>query len=237
MSSWNYWFLHALWPGPVAPTPRWGKPGDFPNGAERLNGQPAFWTLSAFCKRVGSETVFKRLAPISFGPILVLAWKLMQYRYLLSLGSNLGHRHSHLLTGIQLLGCEVQIKGVTRIIETIPMSHPELDVSDHPPYLNCVLDCATDRTPTELYEEVIKPIEDVIGHDRDAKWLPRELDIDVLFWAHNEHPLFHRCSPLAQHGERGVTVPHVGVWSRPFLLDLIENDLKVDKARLLDVRA
>ena len=160
----------------------------------------------------------------------------MEYRYLLSLGSNLGNRHAHLVTGIHLLACEVQIKGVTRIIETTPLTHPEYDVSEHPPYLNCVLDCATDRTPTELYEDVIRPIEDVIGHDREERWQPRELDVDVLFWAHNEHALFHRCRPLIHQGERGVIVPHVGVWSRPFLMDLIEHDLKVDKAQLLNVR-
>jgi 2-amino-4-hydroxy-6-hydroxymethyldihydropteridine diphosphokinase len=158
----------------------------------------------------------------------------MDYRYLLSLGSNLGNRHAHLMSGVQLLACEVQIRGVTRIIETIPLTHPDHDVSEHGAYLNCVLDCASDRTPTELYEEVIKPIEDVIGHDREAKWMPRELDIDVLFWAQNDHADFHRCSPLAQHGDRGVVVPHVGVWARPFLMDLIENDLKVDKTRLMD---
>jgi 2-amino-4-hydroxy-6-hydroxymethyldihydropteridine diphosphokinase len=157
----------------------------------------------------------------------------MDYRFLLSLGSNLGNRHAHLLRGIQLLGCEVTIKRVTRILETIPLSHPYHDVSDHGPYLNCVLDCATDRDASELYHDVIKPIEDVVGHDREEKWRPRELDIDVLFWAHNENEVFHLCPPLQHDGDRGLMVPHVEVWTRPFLMDLIENDLKVDKTRLL----
>lgn len=156
----------------------------------------------------------------------------MDYRYLLSLGSNLGNRHAHLMRGIQLLGCEVTVRSVTRLMETLPLPSARYVTADHEPYLNCVVDCESDLDAQHLYDEVICPIEDVVGHSREEKWRPRELDVDVLFWAHNDAPTFHLCTPLKVRSDRGFSVPHTDVWTRPFLMDLIESDLKIDSRRL-----
>lgn len=156
----------------------------------------------------------------------------MDYRYLLSLGSNLGHRHSHLLRGIQLLSCEVRMRRISRIMETTPLTSSLYETSEHEPYLNCVVECESDREALELYEEVIRPIEDMIGHSRVEKWQPRELDIDILFWAQNDGRKFDQCSVLQIKQEDSFQVPHQAVWSRSFLLDLITSDLNIDAQRL-----
>ncbi len=157
----------------------------------------------------------------------------MEFRYLLSLGSNLGNRHAHLMRGLQLLGCEVNVRRVTRIMETLPLQSPDHDVKEHGAYLNCVVDCEGSYEAQELYDDVICPIEDVVGHDRTQKWQPRALDVDVLFWAHNDDTTFDACTPIRSQEDRGFKVPHMGVWTRPFLLELIESDLHLSRHRLM----
>jgi 2-amino-4-hydroxy-6-hydroxymethyldihydropteridine diphosphokinase len=117
-------------------------------------------------------------------------------------------------------------------METVPLQSARYATADHEPYLNCVVDCESDLDAQHLYNEVICPIEDVVGHSREEKWRPRELDVDVLFWAHNDAPSFHLCTPLKVRSDRGFAVPHTDVWARPFLMDLIESDLKIDSRRL-----
>ena len=52
------------------------------------------------------------------------------------------------------------------------------------------------KSPFELYLRIVE-IEDTIGHNRSGKWLPRELDIDIIFWAKNKEDNFNNCSPLS----------------------------------------
>ena len=154
------------------------------------------------------------------------------YRYLLSFGSNLGDRTQNCEHGINLLSQHVQNIKSSQWITTPPLTSTEYDTTDHQDYLNFVIECSSHLKPPELYGLIAK-IEDHIGHSRADKWLPRQLDIDILFYAKNDHHDFAHCSPLSYTDKiNKLVVPHVGFWQRAFLQELVANDLAIPLATL-----
>jgi len=142
------------------------------------------------------------------------------FRYLLAFGSNKGQREKHFQTGLSLLAKTGLLRWKSRELITAPLSSPLYDTSSHETYLNMVADWETHLAPPELYYE-ISQIEDFVGHDRKKKWQPRELDIDLLFWAKNDASIFTDCSRLLYHMAGGsLQVPHPDFWKRQFLQDL-----------------
>ncbi|MFK7826984.1 MAG: 2-amino-4-hydroxy-6-hydroxymethyldihydropteridine diphosphokinase [Oligoflexales bacterium] len=151
--------------------------------------------------------------------------KQANHRYLLSFGSNLGNRQENCQFGLELLSQHVRNIRCSRWISTEPLTSPEYDTTDHQDYLNFVLEVSSCLSPAQLYRMIVS-IEDKIGHSRADKWLPRQLDIDILFWANNDHRDFVSCSPLSYSNiDDDLLIPHQGFWSRDFLLNLIEKDL------------
>lgn len=149
------------------------------------------------------------------------------YRYLLSFGSNLGNRHENCQYGLDLLSHHLQNIKCSQWITTAPLTSSKYDTTDHQDYLNFVLDASSDLTPRELYAQIVL-IEDRIGHSRAKKWLPRQIDIDILFFAKNDHKEFAFCSPLTfSCKESGLKVPHQGFWQRDFLQQLLQQDLAI----------
>lgn len=146
----------------------------------------------------------------------------MTYRYMIALGSNLGNRAKNCKLGIQLLANDLQIVQQSPIVESSPLTSEIYDTSDHKPYLNLLLDGESSLQPDVLYQK-IRNIENTIGHNRYRRWAPRELDIDILFWAKNTSQLFEDCQPLKWNeiGDEGLMIPHYDVWNRPFILQLL----------------
>jgi 2-amino-4-hydroxy-6-hydroxymethyldihydropteridine diphosphokinase len=144
------------------------------------------------------------------------------YRYLLSFGSNLGDKRLCLETGLKsLLSFSFLIRS-SPWIETAPLQKEGYDTLAHDSYLNGVVEVATSYDPFSFYKDVIIPIEDQIGHDRQKKWEPRHLDIDILFGAYHEASQdFEGCKPLAYEAPF-FFVPHRDYLERPFLRELIE---------------
>ncbi|NRA46767.1 MAG: 2-amino-4-hydroxy-6-hydroxymethyldihydropteridine diphosphokinase [Oligoflexales bacterium] len=149
------------------------------------------------------------------------------YRYLLSFGSNLGNRHENCEHGLKLLSQHLKNIKCSRWISTPPLRSVEYDTTDHGDYLNFVLEASSSMSPPELYRLIVK-IEDQIGHSRADKWLPRQLDIDILFYAEDDHHEFATCSPLSYSCKNSdLVVPHTGFWQRDFLQKLVHQDLAI----------
>ena len=86
-------------------------------------------------------------------------------------------------------------------------------------------DVACSLLPDELYQKIVI-IEDQLGHQREDKWLPRKLDIDILLWGKNTSPNFNLCKAL-KYNLNNLCIPHQDFYKRNFLLNLSKNSLKI----------
>ena len=94
-------------------------------------------------------------------------------RAFLSLGSNLGDRRRLLGEAIATLGSSVM--AVSSVYETEPVGGP-----DQAPFLNVVVELATDLSPRELLA-VCHRLESAAGRVRTERWGPRTLDVDIVW--------------------------------------------------------
>jgi 2-amino-4-hydroxy-6-hydroxymethyldihydropteridine diphosphokinase len=127
-------------------------------------------------------------------------------RAILSIGSNLGDRYSHLLAAVRLLGESVVL--VSGVYETPPWGDP-----DQPAYLNAVLLVVDPgATPTDWLHRA-RAIEAAEGRvrDPDRRFGPRTLDVDVIaVWQPDDTPV------LSEDPE--LTLPHPRAHERAFVL-------------------
>ncbi len=121
----------------------------------------------------------------------------MTVRAFLGLGSNLGDRWQYLRTAVAALPDVIRISPV---YETVPVGPP-----GQGPYLNCVVELSTDRSPHQLLA-VARSAEEAAGRVRATRWGPRTLDVDVLLVGDQFV------------NESDLTVPHPRMWDRPFVL-------------------
>ena len=141
----------------------------------------------------------------------------------LGLGSNLGERLDTLQQAVDLLAAEPGIRpgASSRVWETDPVGGPP-----QPDFLNVVLRVDTDLTPSGLLD-ACQRVERGLGREREERWGPRTIDIDLLLFGDQELDI-----PL-------LTVPHPRMTSRAFvLMPLLELDPQVrlpDGTRLVDV--
>ncbi len=98
---------------------------------------------------------------------------------LLGLGSNLGDRRQHLAQAIRLLAERgaVDIVAKSRLYETKAAGGPAFQ----PRYLNAVVLVDTSLSPVGLLD-VAQRIEEAVGRQREVRWGPRSLDIDLLLY-------------------------------------------------------
>ena len=118
-------------------------------------------------------------------------------RAFLGLGSNLGDRIARLR---QAVGALPDLVAVSPVYETAPFGGPEQG-----PYLNLVVELDTARTPRDLLE-VCRQLEARAGREREVRWGPRTLDVDVL-WVDD-----------ATVDEPDLVVPHPRLWERRFVV-------------------
>jgi 2-amino-4-hydroxy-6-hydroxymethyldihydropteridine diphosphokinase len=100
----------------------------------------------------------------------------MLNRAVLSLGTNLGDRLSHLQAALDALARlpGTAIGAVSPIYETAPVGGPP-----QPDYLNIVVALETDLSPARLLDHA-HGIEAALHRTREVRWGPRTLDIDVI---------------------------------------------------------
>ncbi|MBI4731146.1 MAG: 2-amino-4-hydroxy-6-hydroxymethyldihydropteridine diphosphokinase [Chloroflexi bacterium] len=94
----------------------------------------------------------------------------------LALGTNLGKRASNLRRAIQALPPVVTVQAESPVYETSPWG-----LTDQPLFLNMVLKGETRLAPLELLQ-VLKQIESKLGRVPSARYGPRLIDIDILFY-------------------------------------------------------
>ena len=124
----------------------------------------------------------------------------------LALGSNLGNREEYLAQArAVLVAFDIELVKASSIHETPalmpPGAPPEWDV----PYLNQVIAVRTHLGPLDLLA-VLKHIEAELGRKPEARWAPREIDIDIV--AYDDVVLV----------EDMLTLPHPQMDTRRFVL-------------------
>jgi 2-amino-4-hydroxy-6-hydroxymethyldihydropteridine diphosphokinase len=120
----------------------------------------------------------------------------------IALGSNKGDRFEHLTRAIQEIikdGNNI-IENVSSVYETLPYGYKEQEN-----FYNAVIKIKTGYELIELLD-VLKSIEKKIGREESAKWGPREIDLDILFF-----------NDLIFSNDR-ITVPHKEAAKRDFVL-------------------
>lgn len=119
-------------------------------------------------------------------------------RAFVALGSNVGDRRAHLRRAVAGLP---DVVAVSAVYETDPVGGP----AGQGPYLNAVVELATDLGPRQLLD-VARRLEAEAGRERGERWGPRTLDVDVLL-----------VGDLTVD-EADLVVPHPRLWERPFVL-------------------
>ena len=118
----------------------------------------------------------------------------------LGFGSNLGLRRRNIERTIAALKPGVVIEAVSALYETAPMY-----VAEQPPFLNAVARGQTALAPIDLLH-FVKDIERTMGRVTTARYGPRLIDIDILFYGNQAIDLPY------------LTIPHPRVAEREFVL-------------------
>ncbi len=120
----------------------------------------------------------------------------------ISLGSNLGDRKENIDKAIRMLAENehVEFVSVSELIETAPLGQAE-----QPDYINAVAEIQTSFNPEALHKTLIE-IENSLGRQREEKWSPRTIDLDLLLFE----------DKIIDTPE--LTVPHPQMHLRSFVL-------------------
>ena len=95
----------------------------------------------------------------------------------LALGSNLGDRFANLQAAMVALPPAVLVLEQSPVYETPPWG-----LTDQPAFLNMVLKGRTQLEPLLLLT-YLKQLETRLGREPAARWGPRLIDLDILFYA------------------------------------------------------
>ena len=120
----------------------------------------------------------------------------------IALGSNLGDREHHLRVALEHMGRCGRVARVSTFHETMPMGGPP----DQGKYLNAAAALQTDLTPQVLLHRLLT-LETEMGRVRTARFGPRVIDLDLLFFD----------AEVIQAPD--LIVPHPRLHERPFVLD------------------
>jgi 2-amino-4-hydroxy-6-hydroxymethyldihydropteridine diphosphokinase len=94
-------------------------------------------------------------------------------RAYVALGSNVGDRAGYLRAAVAGLP---DVVAVSPVFETAPVGGP----GGQGPYLNMVVELATDRSPRQLLTDC-HALEAAAGRERVVHWGPRTLDVDIIW--------------------------------------------------------
>lgn len=131
-------------------------------------------------------------------------------RVLLSLGSNLGDKIEHLENAIEAISVSI---GAVEFISAFHESEPWGYQSKNQ-FVNICLTCYTKLTPFELLK-ILKEIEVTMGRTKTiASYEDRCIDIDIIFYNHEEIE------------SEELTIPHPQFKNRPFVLIPIQEIIK-----------
>jgi 2-amino-4-hydroxy-6-hydroxymethyldihydropteridine diphosphokinase len=119
----------------------------------------------------------------------------------LCLGSNIGNRGANLRDAILLIEKNIgKIAKKSHVYETQPWGEPNQD-----PFYNQVLMVNTTLDPRDLLDRISRA-ERELGRERQEKWGPRVIDIDILFYGKR----------IIR--DKGLEIPHPELHKRGFVL-------------------
>ncbi|MFH1875040.1 MAG: 2-amino-4-hydroxy-6-hydroxymethyldihydropteridine diphosphokinase [Pseudomonadota bacterium] len=130
----------------------------------------------------------------------------MNHTVYIGIGSNLGNREQNCQTAIDHLQAHphVIVKAVSKWYETEAQT---IDSEEQPKFINGAVKIVTDLQPEELLN-FVKEVEHKMGRTiSDARWQPRTIDLDLLFY-NNTFFENHR-----------LTIPHPQADKRSFVLE------------------
>lgn len=120
-----------------------------------------------------------------------------------SLGSNLGDRLNNLQGAVDAIRDtpDVIVVDVSSVYETEAVGGP----ADSPPFLNLVVVAESTLEPRTLLERALA-IEDAFGRERDGKWAPRTLDVDLIMVGNSTSEVDDMRLPHPLAGERAFVL-------------------------------
>jgi pantoate--beta-alanine ligase len=119
----------------------------------------------------------------------------------LGIGSNLGNRRENIKKALALLEeNKINIKKVSRIIETVPVGGPKQGK-----FLNLALEAETALRPHKLLK-LLKNIERQLGRNDTVRFGPRKIDLDILFYDN------------IRINTKELIIPHPRIFERDFVL-------------------
>lgn len=132
----------------------------------------------------------------------------------LSLGSNVGDREQYLKDAVKLLNDhhEIEVTRVSSIYGTDPVGFTEQGE-----FLNLVVEIRTSLPAETLLRQCLQ-VEKDLGREREFRWGPRIIDLDILLYNHENieteelmvpHPRMHeRSFVLVPLTELSQTIKH-----------------------------
>lgn len=128
----------------------------------------------------------------------------------LGLGTNDGDRKENLERAIdRLIKAGFRLQKVSPVVESPALLPPDADPAWHKPYLNLAISGDADWQPHEGLA-IAKQIERQLGRKPCARWSPRPIDIDLLYW--HDYKADHKTDA----GQ--LTLPHADACRRDFVL-------------------
>ncbi len=126
-------------------------------------------------------------------------------RVYLLLGTNIGDLEENLKQAVAKIAAKnIKVIKKSRIYRTKAWG-----VSDQPDYLNMAIEAETDLTAPGLLR-ILKSVEVEMGRKKEhGKWLPRVIDIDILFWGDEVVQL------------EDLQIPHREFFNRPFAMKIL----------------
>jgi 2-amino-4-hydroxy-6-hydroxymethyldihydropteridine diphosphokinase len=118
------------------------------------------------------------------------------------IGSNLQSPRERVLEAVERMSALDATRVVLR--SQLYLAHP-MGPQDQPDFINAAVGLLTQLKPRELLTGLLA-IERSMGRDRQERWGPRVIDLDLLWMIDSEID------------EPGLTVPHPGVSMRNFVL-------------------
>ena len=112
----------------------------------------------------------------------------------IGLGSNIGRKKETCLQALELLSRAVMVQRVSSFYCTEPVGYYGQEE-----FINAVAEIETGLSPEELLAACLA-VEDKLGRRRSARWGPRSIDLDILFYGDMvletpalsiPHPLLH----------------------------------------------
>ncbi|CNE02095.1 2-amino-4-hydroxy-6-hydroxymethyldihydropteridinepyrophosphokinase [Mycobacterium tuberculosis] len=132
---------------------------------------------------------------------------LVQHRVVFSIGSNLGDRLDNIQEAVDALfdAPGLNFVAFSPVYETPPFAPPGETIPEQGDFLNVVLVADTRLAPENLLERVLN-IENSLRREREVRWGPRTLDIDIVVFGD------------ITSDDPNLTLPHPRAHERAFVL-------------------